>query len=192
MSQKLRELTVKQLQAHIRELTYSANEKLTEINVGGAKPSKAVQTEINTLRSKGIIGKRGYAVTGFRGKTKEQLIRQARELEYFETWKGTEKTAKRTRQDLAKYRSYVNSSADRKGVTYEQWRSMVELMGTSSSLVEQFNLDSDTVRMIQESETGTDKKIDLASELEQIVKENKGESLDTEQVIDLLRQKLKG
>lgn len=185
-------MTVKELQSHIRELTYSANEKLAEINIGGNEPSKAIKTEIETLQTKGIIGKRGYAVTGFRGKTKDQLIRQARELEYFEQWKGTEKTPHRHRTDLKKYKEYVGSSADRGGTTYEEWRELVEIMGTSSSLVEQFNLDSDTVRMIIQSQRGQEKKIDLAHELETILKENKGQELDQEKVIDILRARLKG
>lgn len=183
-------MTNKELQQYIRGLTNIANEKLVEINMGGIT-SKAITKEKDILTAKGIIGKRGYAVTGFRGKTKEQLIRQARELEYFSTWKGTEKTAKRTRTDLAKYRAYTKSSKDRANVTYEQWRQMVELMGTSTSLVEQFKLDSDSIKMLEEVIDKKDKKIDLANELEQIVKENKGESLTNENVIDILRKRLK-
>lgn len=186
---KLKDYTNKELQTHIRALTNIANEKLAEINIQGIK-SKAITKELDILTSKGILGKKGYAVLGFRGKTKEDLIEQARELEYFSTWKGTEKTAKRTRTDLAKYRAFIANNSENKQFSFEEWRMMVDLMGLSSAKLEMFRMDSDTVRLMMESAKDEGLTINIRKEMDDLLKTYKDKGLSSEDMTDLLRNRI--
>lgn len=182
-------MTYRELQSHIKNLTQTANEKLVDISMNGIK-SKAITKELDTLSKKGIIGKKGYAVLRFRGKTKEDLITQARELEYFSTWKGTERTAKRTRRDLAKYRAFVVNNSDNANYTYEEWRELVELMGTTSSIREMFDLDSESIKMLTGLEKSEGIYLDLGKEMRVILNQSQGKGLSTEEVTERLRERI--
>ena len=77
------EMTVKELKKYIRKQTKKANTRLKNIGKRQRGVSRAVSEELQYLEKQGIIGKRGRAKLGFRGKRKEELQRQARELDYF-------------------------------------------------------------------------------------------------------------
>lgn len=182
-------MTYRELQSHIKNLTQTANEKLVDISMNGIK-SKAITKEIDTLTKKGIIGKKGYAVLRFRGKTKDDLIAQARELEYFSTWKGTERTAKRTRRDLAKYRAFVANNSDNANFSYEEWRELVELMGTTTSIREMFDLDSESIKMLTGLEKSEGIYLDIGKEMRTILNQSQGKGLSTEDVVERLRERI--
>lgn len=182
-------MTYRELQSHIKNLTQTANEKLVDISMNGIK-SKAITKELDTLSKKGIIGNKGYAVLRFRGKTKDDLIAQARELEYFSTWKGTERTAKRTRRDLAKYRAFVANNSDNANFTYEEWRELVELMGTTSAIREMFEINSDIVRMLMEYQKSVGIYLDFGKEMRTILKQSQGKGLTTEDIVERLRERI--
>lgn len=177
---QINEMTVKELQDYIRTLTEQANDKLGKIQKN--KETRAIAREKDVLTSKGIIGKRGKAVLGFRGKTKLELQAQARELEYFKQWKPYQRTEKKTRKDLAKYKSFIRNNPEFKDYSYSDWRSMVELFGTMSNFIESFGYEN--IKQLHRETTAGKENVNYVKALQDVAKQHPATKEDA---IDLLR-----
>lgn len=180
-------MTVKQLQEYIREQTKIANIKLYDIYQQNKIPS-AVQTEIEVLKTKGIVSdKTGYATLKFRGKSKDLLEQQARELEYFSNWQGTETKVFREQKDYKKYLSlkkkYPNEFGD---YTYQQWRDLVEMFGTVGDKIEQFGYEN--IKQLHIENITNGRKVNMVKLMDDVLKSTKG--LKQEDAIDILRDEI--
>lgn len=180
-------MTVKQLQEYIREQTKVANIKLYDIYQQNKIPS-AVQTEIEVLKTKGIVSDRtGYATLKFKGKSKDLLEQQARELEYFSNWQGTETKVFREQKDYKKYLSlkkkYPNEFGD---YTYQQWRDLVEMFGTVGDKIEQFGYEN--IKQLHIENIANGRKVNMVKLIDEVHKKSKG--IKQEDAIDILRDEI--
>lgn len=187
-----KEPTRKELENRIRELTKTAKVKYKEFINSGDKLTGAVKTELESLRNVGILSERGNIVSNLRGKSKEYLQRQINELEYFNQWQGAETKALRDKTNYLKYQEFKNwsptNSTDKpfENFTYQEWRNMVELMGTQSSLLESFGFDSQA--LLDLSNEMKQKKIKLTDEqLVGYMRVASKEAITTEDAVDTLR-----
>lgn len=179
----INEMSVKELQAYIRKKTEKANVTISKINKDTA--SKAVQRELQVLEQRGILGKRGKAVLGFRGKTKEELKAQARELEYFSQWKGTETREKARRRDREKYKSFIRNNPDFKDFSFSDWRTMVELFGTQENWVQSFGYEN--MKELNKEVVKTGRNVNFVKEIQKVMEQK---PVTKEDAIDLLRKSI--
>lgn len=180
-------MKVKELKEYISKLTKKANTKIKNI-AKKKKKSKAVEKELEVLKKKGIIGKSGKAIKGFGGKTKAELQAQARELEYFNQWRGTETKEIRDSTNYKKYQTFVQNNPDFADYEYQDWRDLVETFGSTSSFIDSFSYEN--VKELHKEITRSNSNVNLAGEMRKVLKENKGAGLSREDAIDLLRSKL--
>lgn len=187
MKKHISEMTVKELKEYIRKLTSKSNKILERID-NKKKVSQAVKKEVEMLQRKGIIGKRGKAVLGFSGKDKAQLKSQARELEYFNQWKGTETKEVRDKTNYAKYTSFVKNNKEFADYSYQEWRDLVETLGSTEDFINSFGYEN--LKQLHREATEKNTTINLADEMRKIIKESKGAGLSQEDVIDTLRSNI--
>lgn len=199
---KIKDMSNKELQTYIRALTKEANNKLEEINK--YPRTRAIDQELQSLKDKGIIGKRGKFVLDFnyreeeevpfsditfkvtRRKTKNELIQQARELEYFNQWKGTEvNTPHRNRTDLKKYKAFIRNNPNMSDLSFDEWREMVELFGVMDSTIQSFGYEN--IKQTYKNTVDKRKHINFIREMER-VKRNK--PLTKEDAIDMLKAQI--
>lgn len=180
-------MTVKELKKYIRKETKKANTRLNRI-FKKKKISRAVEEEVGYLKTKGIIGKRNKAVLGFGGKTKAELQSQARELEYFNQWKGTETKEVRDSTNLSKYKSFVNNNPDFADYSYQEWRDLVEVFGSTENFVSSFGYEN--LKELHKETVNNGKRVDMAKAMRDIMKHSKGAQLSQEDVVDMLRSSL--
>lgn len=184
---EISKMTVKQLQEFIREQTKATNIKLYDIYQQNKIPS-AVRTEIDTLKTKGIVSeKTGYATLNFKNKTKVMLQQQARELDYFSNWQGTETKVFRQQKDYKKYLSFKNKYPDEFGdYTYQEWRDMVEMFGTVGDKIEQFGYEN--IKQIHIENITNGRKINMVKLIEEVHKKANGQPQEV--AIDILRDEI--
>lgn len=181
-------MNVKELKTLIKKETKKANTRIKRATSKKKGPSKAVQEELDVLRRKGIIGARGKAITGFRGKTKAELQAQARELQYFNQWRGTETKAVRDATNLAKYQSFILNNPDFKDYSYQDWRDLVETFGSTQDFLQSFGYEN--IKELHKEITRNKEEVNLAQALRSTLRKTRGEGLTQEDVIDILRSKL--
>ena len=184
---EISKMTVKQLHEFIREQTKATNIKLYDIYQQDKIPS-AVRTEIDTLKTKGIVSERtGYATLNFRNKTKVMLQQQARELDYFSNWQGTETKVFRQQKDYKKYLSFKNQYPTEFGdYTYQEWRDMVEMFGTVGDKIEQFGYEN--IKQIHIENITNGRKVNMVKLIDEVHKKAKGKSQEV--AIDILRDEI--
>lgn len=187
MKKTIKEMTVKELKKFIRKETKKANTRLRRI-FNKKKISRAVSEEVEYLKTKGIIGKRNKAILGFGSKTKSELQSQARELEYFNQWKGTETKEVRDKTNLAKYQSFVTNNKEFSDYSYQEWRDLVELFGSTENFIESFGYEN--LKELHKEATEEGKKVNFASKMRNIMKQSKGASFSQEDIIDMLRSEV--
>lgn len=187
MKKTIKEMTVKELKKFIRKETKKANTRLRRI-FNKKKISRAVSEEVEYLKTKGIIGKRNKAILGFGGKTKSELQSQARELEYFNQWKGTETKEVRDKTNLAKYQSFVTNNKEFSDYSYQEWRDLVELFGSTENFIESFGYEN--LKELHKEATEEGRKVNFASKMRNIMKQSKGASFSQEDIIDMLRSEV--
>lgn len=182
-----------ELQNEIRRLTKIAKERYNTKIKSNEKLTGAVKTELESLRNVGILNSRNQIVMKLRGKSEEQLTRQLHELEYFNQWQGMETRAVRDKANYSKYQSFKNytiAGTDEKpfeNFTYQEWRNMVEFMGTQSSLIESFGFDSQTV--IDLANEMKEKNIDLTDDkLIGLMQKARKEATSQTDAVDMLRE----
>lgn len=189
---KQNEPTKKELENIIREYTKTAKAKYKDFISSGDKLTGAVKTEIESLRNIGILSEHGNIVSNLRGKSKEFLQRQIDELEYFNQWQGMETRAVRDKTNYAKYQDFKrwhpegSTETPFSDYTYQQWRNMVELMGTQSSLLESFGFDSNSLQELYDDMKTQNKQI-TDDKLIGLMESIKGRGLTKTNAVDLLR-----
>ena len=180
-------MTVKELQKYIRKLTKKANTRLR--NIGKRKKvSKAVSDEVQYLKKKGIIGKRDKAIYGFRGKRKADLQAQARELEYFNQWKGSETKAVARKQDLKKYETFIQNNPEFANYSYQEWEELVTMFGQVQDKLNSFGYED--MKQLHLESRARDSKKDFVTTMKRIHEQGKGKGLTQEDLVDLMRQEL--
>lgn len=187
MKKTINEMTVKELKKYIGKLTKKANTRLNRVSKK-KQTSKAVQEEINILKKKGYIGKSNKAIKNFRGKRKEDLKAQARELEYFNQWKGTETKEVRDTTNLKKYQTFKEKNPEFGDYSYQEWRDLVEIFGSTEDFLKSFGYED--VKQLHREATEKNSTIDFASAMRKIIHENKGAGLTQEDAIDILRSEV--
>ena len=180
-------MTVKELQKYIRRLTKKANTRLK--NIGKRKKiSKAVNDEVSYLKKKGIIGKSNKAIYGFRGKRKADLQAQARELEYFNQWKGSETKAIARQQDLKKYETFIQNNPEFANYSYQAWKELVTMFGQVQDKLNSFGYED--MKQLHLESRARDSKKDFVTTMKKIHEQGKGKGLTQEDLVDLMRQEL--
>lgn len=182
------EMTTRELKALIRKEVKKANTKLKNIRKR-KKVSRAVQEEIDYLKSIGVIGKRNKAVTGYRLASKAELQKKAKELQYFNKWKGSETVAMARDKDYKKYQSFINNprNAEFSHYSYQQWRDMVEMFGAMDDKLKDF--DYEDMKQLHLEATTKDRKIDMLSAMQVAQREAKksNNTVSTETLTDFVR-----
>ena len=182
------EMTVKELRKLIRRETKKANTRLKNIGKRKRGVSRAVEEELRYLKRQGIIGKRGKAKLGFRGKRKEELQRQARELEYFNQWTGAEKETIAQDKDWKKYQTFKARHPEFSNYSYQDWRDIVNVFASMEDKLTEFEYE-DTKRLhIEATEKGS--SVNFLKAMEKAQQDAKGKGFDTDDMTDLLRENL--
>lgn len=182
------EMTVKELKKYIRKETRKANTRLKNIGKRKRGVSRAVEEELNYLKRQGIIGKRGRAKLGFRGKRKEELQRQARELDYFNQWTGAEKETIAQDKDWKKYQTFKSKHPEFSNYSYQDWRDIVNVFASMEDKLTEFEYE-DTKRLhIEATEKGS--SVNFLKAMENAHDEAQGKGFDTDDMTDLLRSEL--
>ena len=194
--------TVKELQSEIRELTKQVNTRVASIKLTRELP-KDVEQAVNymkrlsgvktgvdkTTRAKQEIG------LGLKGKSKAELILQARELSSFLRWdiESEEGLRQLEAREKTEWESFEKNHP---GWSYEDWRKFVEVSGAlGSDIINKFGSEtiaSDFLKRIQPND-GTPSEIDGDKYLRAMmdaIKESDGEGLSQTQLVNLLRNKL--
>ena len=184
------DMTTRELKKYIRRLVKKANTKLRNIGKRKRGVSRAVQQEIDYLKRIGIINKHGKAVTGYRLARKPELQKRARELEYFDQWKGSETKAVAADKDYKKYQSIINNrnNSEFANYSYQDWKDLVSTFGSMEGYLNEFEYED--MKQLHKEATQKGTKKDLLSAMMDVKKQTAGMGLDTEDLTDLVRGEL--
>ena len=192
--------TVKELQSEIRDLTKQVNTRVASIKLTRELP-KDVEQAVNymkrlsgvktgvdkTTRAKQEIG------LGLKGKSKAELILQARELSSFLRWDIESEEGLRQLESREKT-EWETFERNHPGWSYEDWRKFVEVSGAlGSDIINKFGSEtiaSDFLKRIRTNDvelTDGDKYIKAMMDS---IKESKGAGMSQTELVDLLRDKL--
>ena len=186
------DMTTRELKKHIKRLVKKANTKLKNIYKRKRGISPAVQKEIDYLKRIGIINKYGKAVTGYRLARKPELQKRARELEYFDQWKGSETRAVAADKDYKKYLTFINNKKNSEftGYSYQDWKDLVNTFGAMEDKLSEFEYEDMKRLHIESTRKGTKK--DLLQAMTEVRKNSAGKGLEVEDLTDLVRSELFG
>ena len=192
--------TVKELQSEIRELTKQANTRVASIKLTRELP-KDVEQAVNymkrlsgvktgvdkTTRAKQEIG------LGLKGKSKSELILQARELSSFLRWdiESEEGLRQLEAREKTEWESFEKNHP---GWTYEDWRKFVEVSGAlGSDIINKFGSEtiaSDFLKRIRTNDVESTDGDKYIKAMMDSIKESEGAGLSQTELVDLLRDKL--
>ena len=188
------DMTTRELRKFIRNEVKKANTKLKNFAKRKRGVSRAVQQELDYLKQIGIIGISGRAVTGYRLASKAELQKKARELEYFNQWKGSETVAKARDKDYKKYQAFINNpdNSDFANYSYQQWRDLVEMFGALGDELKGY--DYEGMKALHQEMNEENKQVDFQSTMKNVLRDAKaqGIKLTPEILTDLLREQLFG
>ena len=189
MGKPIKEMTIKELQAEIRSKTHIVNERLKQFYNDG-NSSTMVQSEVKKLQ--GLAGKSRSSKQiglGFSGKNKMQLVRQLRELQYFEQWDIYSEDGQRA-LELKERKAWESFYKDNPEYTYQEWRDLVETFGSlNDSMLQQFG-STNIVEAYKDATQG--EKVNLLKYIKEISKDDSMRGTTQEQKIDRLREMLSG
>ena len=192
--------TVKELQSEIRELTKQVNTRVASIKLTRELP-KDVEQAVNymkrlsgvktgvdkTTRAKQEIG------LGFTGKSKKELILQARELSSFLRWdiESEEGLRQLEAREKSEWESFEKNHP---GWSYEEWRKFVEVSGAlGSDIINKFGSEtiaSDFLKRIRNNDVESTDGDKYIKAMMDAIKESEGAGLSQTELVDLLRGKL--
>ena len=191
-AKSISEMTTRELRKFIRKEVKKANTKLRNIKKRKRGVSKAVAEELESLKKMGIIGKSGRVVTGYRLSSKKELQRKARELEYFNQWKGSETVAVAKAKDYKKYQAFINNpdNSDFANFSYNQWRELVEMFGALNDELKGY--DYEGMKALFQEVNEKEVKVDFQSVMEQVMKDHTNDTtpLTPEALTDYMRKAL--
>lgn len=184
------DMTTRELKKYIRKQVKKANTKLKNLKKRKRGYSKAVSEELDYLQQLGIMGKRGKFVTGYRTASKAELQKKARELDYFNEWKGSETIAVAKEKDYKKYQAFINNpdNADFADYSYQQWRDLVEMFGAIGSELESYGYED--MKELHKEMNDKSVKADIVSTMKKVQDTNKDKGFDQEDFTDLIRSEL--
>lgn len=190
INKPISEMTTRELKKHIKRLVKKANTKLRNIKKRKRGVSRAVEQEIEYLKRIGIINKHGRAITGYRLARKTELQKRARELEYFDQWKGSETKAVAADKDYKKYKSFIENPRNKMfaNYSYQDWKDLVNTFGAMEDKLQEFEYED--MKRLHIEATNKNTKKDLLSAMTEAQKASKGRGLDTEDLTDLVRSEL--
>ena len=193
--------TVKELQSEICELTKQVNTRVASIKLTRELP-KDVEQAVNymkrlsgvktgvdkTTRAKQEIG------LGLKGKSKAELILQARELSSFLRWDIESEEGLRQLESREKT-EWETFERNHPGWSYEDWRKFVEVSGAlGSDIINKFGSEtiaSDFLKRIRTDDAGQSMDGDkYIKAMMDAIKESEGAGLSQTQLVDLFRDKL--
>ena len=192
--------TVKELQSEIRDLTKQVNTRVASIKLTREIP-KDVEQAVNymkrlsgvktgvdkTTRAKQEIG------LGLKGKSKAELILQARELSSFLRWdiESEEGLRQLEAREKTEWESFENNHP---GWTYEDWRKFVEVSGAlGSDIINKFGSEtiaSDFLKRIRTNDVESTDGDKYIKAMMDAIKESEGAGLSQTELVDLFRDKL--
>ena len=192
--------TVKELQSEIRELTKQVNTRVASIKLTRELP-KDVEQAINymkrlsgvktgvdkTTRAKQEIG------LGLKGKSKAELILQARELSSFLRWDIESEEGLRQLESREKT-EWETFERNHPGWSYEDWRKFVEVSGAlGSDIINKFGSEtiaSDFLKRIRTNDVESTDGDKYIKAMMDSIKESEGAGLSQTELVDLFRDKL--
>ena len=179
------DMTTRELKKFIRKQVKKANTRLKNIGKRKRGISRAVQQELDYLKQMGIINKRGKAITGYRTARKAELQRRARELEYFNQWKGSETQAIAKEKDYKKYQSFIKNNPKFSGYSYQDWRDLVNTFGAMEDKLSDFEYED--MKNLHLEKTNAGSKVNLLKAMENAQDQVKGQGKTTEELTDIVR-----
>lgn len=186
------EMTTRELKKYIRKQVKKANTLIKEItyrkNLTKKGISRAMQQELDYLKQMGIVNKRGKVITGYRTARKAELQRRARELEYFNQWKGTETRAVAQEKDYKKYQTFLKNNPKFSNYTYQDWRDLVSTFGTMEDRLTEFEYEDMKNLHLEKTNAGSSKN--FLKVMEDAQEKAKGKGLSTEDLTDIVRSEL--
>ncbi len=189
MNKSIKEMSIRELREEIRGKTHIVNERLKQFYNDGNE-STMVQSEIKKLQGLGGKGRsKKYIGLGFSGKNKMQLVRQLRELQYFEQWDIYSEEGQRA-LELKERKAWESFYKDNPEYTYQEWRDLVETFGSlNESMLQQFG-STNIVEAYKDATQG--EKVNLLKYIKEISKDDSMRGTTQEQKIDRLREMLSG
>lgn len=184
LQKPIKDMTTRELKKYIKKLVRKANTKIRNINKR-KNVSRAVSEEMDYLKNIGIIGKSGKAITGYRTASKAELQKKARELEYFNQWKGSETVAVAKDKDYKKYQTFKNNNPEFSHYSYQQWRDLVETLGAMDDKFKDFDYEDMKQLHLEASRQRTN--IDLKSAMDNVKRDTAGKGASTEDLTDYVR-----
>ena len=190
------EMTTRELKKFIRQQVKKANTRLKDItyrkNLTKKGISRAMEEEISFLQRLGIINKKGKAVTGYRLARKSELQRRARELEYFNQWRGSETKHIARTEDMKKYKKFIKNHPKFSGYSYQDWKNMVENLGSMSEELESYGYVSENIIQLDKEIKERKNKKQLMDVVDTVKSQAKGQGWSQEQLVDAIRKELFG
>lgn len=179
-------MSVTQLKNAIRQKTNRIN-KLLKVNAD-LQDTFAVTQTVKKLQGMGAKGRKGDVIgLGFRkGRTKESLARQLRELEYAEPLLADYKGMEMLDEKYRKAKDTFMASGEFENLTEGEWRDIVETFGAvGKEVMEQF----DSTAIANQFNENT-RSVDMVQLMQQTLKENKGMGLTKDELTQAFIDKL--
>lgn len=183
---KEQDMNIKQLKDAIRQKTGRIN-KLLKVNED-LQDNFAVSQTVKKLQGVGSKGTKGNKIgLGFRkGRTKESLVRQLRELEYAEPLLADYKGMEMLDEKYRKARDTFMASGDFENMSESEWRDVVETFGAvGKEVVEQF----DSTAIANQFNENT-RNVDMVQLMQRTLKETKGMGLTKDELTQVFIDKL--
>lgn len=131
-------------------------------------------------------------MTGYRLARKSELQKKARELEYFNQWRGSESKHIARAEDMKKYNKFIKNHPRFANYSYQDWRNMVENLGAMSEELESYGYVSENMIQLDKEIKERGSKKQLMDVVESVKDKAKGKGWNQEQLVDAIRSELYG
>lgn len=186
-----KKMTTKQLQSYIRQATTEVNKTIGKRGTGSEQLDKSIKwlqkrggVRKVKDKNKNVIEQVGY---NFRGKKKDELLRQARMLKQhiafdIETREGKEFLKEKQLKAYNKFKKL------QKNISKADYVKLVDIMGSlQEGLVKELTSKQVANLFVSSSDISSDDFIDIVTE---VIKETKGDGLTTTQLLDAIYERL--
>ena len=131
-------------------------------------------------------------MTGYRLARKSELQRRARELEYFNQWRGSESKHIARTEDMKKYKKFIKNHPKFAEYSYQDWKNMVENLGSMSEELESYGYVSENIIQLDKEIKERKNKKQLMDVVDTVKSQAKGQGWSQEQLVDAIRKELFG